>query len=147
MPDETPRLPISQRAGTVLTEGAKVIIFGPAPSGDLIRHGILDTALRIYQTGSEKGRFTYPSMSLVTLPVQVWDQIKDRTDALEFIDHSRNIVYTIPTWICKLKPVYYSAGIGPRVGWPVMWFEIRDGNHRRIQRATWPQDAREPGRE
>jgi hypothetical protein len=119
--------PSSGRAGTRLTDGAKIAIYGPGANGIACQHGTLDMAKRLYQCGGEAGNFIYRRLQLVSMALVVWERIQMDCNRLEFIDHMQNQCYAIRTYCCRLHPGQrYDAGIGPRIGWPIDWFEISD---------------------
>lgn len=132
---DTPR-----RAGTTLTPGAKRSIYGPGQYGKRLKeHGVLDEALRLYQTGGESGNFIYRRLNMVTLDLSVWRKVDGRCETLEWVDHTRNVCYRLTTWAARYYGGHrYDAGIGERVGWPVTWCQITDASGTVLQEPAYP---------
>ena len=138
VPVITDKPAVRQRAGTPLTPGAKRSIYGPGKYGKTKQHGVLDVAQRIYQAGGEKGNWIYRNLNLASLAMPVWVQIMDQADTLEMIDHRQNTCYSLPMAVARHSGTEYTAGFGPRIGWPLPWFDIRDANGRLLQAGIAP---------
>lgn len=127
-----PRPAIGGRAGTPLRHEHTVEIGGQGRRGRMI-HGLLDESQRLYQSGGELSSFVFWKQQLVTLSLDAWQQVLDRAEWIEMIDHERNECWRIQTRKAIAHGVLYEAGIGQRFGVPVsMWDVIgADGTYRR----------------
>ena len=93
---------------------------------------MLDVAQRIYQAGGEKGNWIYRNLNLVSLAMPVWVQICDQADTIEMIDHRQNTCYSLSMTVARHNGTPYTAGFGPRIGWPLPWFSIFDADGKTI---------------
>ena len=114
---------VIHRAGTALNHRWCHRIEGHGRKGVKL-HGMLDESQRVYQTGGELSRFVYWKLHLVSLDSDAWNQIRGRCDWIEIIDHERNECWRIAAEKFVKNAVRYSAGIGPRVGAPMRFWDI-----------------------
>ena len=94
-------------------------------------HGLYDESQRVYQSGGEMSRFIFWKKRLVTLDKGAWDQIFQRADWIEVIDHEKNECWRIAGKKAVKSAIKYESGIGPRIGIPMeRWDVIRaDGSY------------------
>lgn len=140
------RPPATQRAGTKIDHNNVEPIHGAAKMVGNV-HGLLDHTNRVYQGGGELGKFVFWKKRLVSLALTVWEQIKDRCDWIEMIDHDRNECYRVDIETAKARGEQYNAGIGPRWGIPLEVFKIllADGTEKTTARlAKKPDDGPDP---
>lgn len=123
---------VGDRAGTQLNHRWTSEIKGTGRRGTKV-HGLYDQSQRIYQTGGELKNFIYWKKRLVTLAYDAWQQIYQKADWIEIIDHERNECWRIAMKKAVRAAVKYDAGLGPRIGVPMDdWMVItRDGKVRR----------------
>lgn len=130
--DPKARPPTKARAGTALDHrwvhqikvGSKV-------------HGLYDERHRIYQSGGELSNFVYWKLHLVSFDGRVWEQIKDRTDWIEVLDHQRNECWRIAMTKAVKNMTTYQGGIGIRVGIPMALWDVQraDGSYKQVGEA------------
>ena len=119
------RLPSGDRAGTRLDHAYTEKIFGRAKKSRSL-HGLLDTRQRVYQSGGEARNFIYRRKKLVSMEISVWEQVKDKADLIEFIDHDSNTCFSVPRQQALQYGYSYNAGLGDRWGIPLHLFK-REG--------------------
>lgn len=88
------------------------------------RHGLLDESKRLYQTGGERKNFIYWKRGLVSIALDVWQQVEKKTDWIEIIDHERNECWRIAVAKARKNVVVYEAGAGQRVGIPIKYWDV-----------------------
>lgn len=120
------RPPVEGRAGTPLDHKHTKEVKGRGKRGSLV-HGLYDRSQRVYQTGGEITKFVFWTRGLVTMAKEPWDQIRDRAEWVEIIDHEKNECWRIRTNKARAHLVSYSAGIGPRVGVPIKYWDVING--------------------
>lgn len=111
------RLPIDKRAGTQLDwrAGNCEQVYGPRymQSGMTV-HGTLDHRQRVYQSGGEYKNFYYQAKNAITLPLSVWQAVKDKCEWIEMIDHELNHCYRVRTSIAAQTGFEYETDIKER---------------------------------
>lgn len=115
------------RAGTVLDHHWTHQITGSGKRGKLV-HGLYDESQRVYQTGGEMSHFIFWKRKLVTFNKEAWDQVWQRADWIEVIDHEKNVCWRIATGKATKHAIVYDAGIGQRVGVPMELFDVVRAN-------------------
>lgn len=98
-------------------------------------HGLYDERQRIYQTGGELSNFVFWKKHLVSLAKDAWSQVIDKVDWIEIIDHERNECWRISVQRARRYAVNYDAGLGPRIGIPMVKWDIV------TQRGTFRQEG------
>jgi len=130
LPPGADRTTITYRAGTKLDHKWTHQIEGKGKRGPLV-HGLYDESQRLYQTGGELSHFIYWKHRCVSFAKDAWDQIFQRADWIEVIDHERNVCWRIAMGKAIKAAFTYDAGIGKRIGVPMnLWDVIRaDGSY------------------
>jgi hypothetical protein len=90
----------------------------------VLQHGLYDEKQRVYQTGGELSNFVFWKRKQVTLAYDAWRQIYQRADWIEVIDHERNEAWRISMAKALKYGVKYDAGIGPRIGIPMEFWDV-----------------------
>lgn len=89
-------------------------------------HGLYDESQRLYQSGGEVSNFLYWRRKLVSIDYGAWQQVFQKIDWIEIIDHESNECWRIAMKKAIKHAVKYNAGIGDRVGVPMdLWDVIR----------------------
>jgi hypothetical protein len=105
---------IKDRAGTHLKRSACEPIYGTGKSHRQI--GTLDNDQRVFQCGGEISNFLYKSRMLISLPWDVWEQVRLRCDWLEIVDHEENVCYRVHVSVgpATTTTVSYSSSSGAK---------------------------------
>lgn len=123
-PPGTLRPGIAGRAGTPLDHRWTHEIIGTARRKRL--HGLYDESQRLYQSGGEASNFLYWRRRYVSLDYNAWQQVYQKVDWIEMIDHEANECWRIAMKKAIKHAYKYNAGIGDRVGIPMeLWDVIR----------------------
>lgn len=125
---ERPEVP--WRAGTTLDHKWTKKITGSGRQGSRV-HGLYDERQRVYQTGGEMKNFIYWKLHVVSIAKDAWDQVWQKTDWFEVIDHEKNVCWRISGEKARKNALIYNSGIGDRVGVLMeLWDVIRaDGTY------------------
>lgn len=126
---------IQTRAGTLLDHRWTHRIEGKGRKG-VRQHGLYDERQRIYQTGGELSNFIYWKRHWVTLAEDAWRQVWQKVDWIEIIDHERNECWRIAIQKAARHAVKYDAGLGPRIGIPMEFWDVV------TSRGTYKQEGR-----
>ena len=114
---------VTHRAGTALDHRWTHRVEAKGRKG-VRQHGLYDERQRVYQTGGEISNFVYWKKRLVSFSREAWDQVAEKTDWFEVIDHEKNECWRISGVRARRYAIRYDAGLGPRVGIPMEKFTI-----------------------
>jgi hypothetical protein len=117
---------IKDRAGTHLKRSACEPIYGTGKSHRQI--GTLDNDQRVFQCGGEISNFLYKSRMLISLPWDVWEQVRLRCDWLEIVDHEENVCYRVHVSVAIQFGTSYDNSLGKRFGLTVGRWACYDHN-------------------
>lgn len=116
---------VAWRAGTTLDHKWTHKVVGTGKQGSRV-HGLYDERQRIYQTGGEISNFVYWKSRWITFARDAWDQVWQKTDWFEVIDHEKNVCWRISGQKARKNAKTYTNSIGPRIGIPMeLWDVIR----------------------
>jgi hypothetical protein len=124
----SPRHEIKDRPGTKINHAVGEPVFALKPKGrgqELF--GYLDRSADLFQSGGEAGNFIYWRENLVTLPIEVWNYVKDRAAWIELVDHRGGRCFRIATRVFAENAQTYNAGAGFRIGCPRPLWQVEDG--------------------
>lgn len=88
------------------------------------QHGLWDEKQRVYQTGGELSNFVYWKNHWVTISIEAWNQIFQKVDWIEIIDHERNECWRISMKKALAYGKRYNAGMGDRIGVPMERWDV-----------------------
>lgn len=110
-----PRRAPAERAGTHLSASARQICNRSGTP-----QGSLDVQAGVFQCGGELSNFCYWTKRLLSLDAIVWRAIEAAPiDRVEWVDHVKNVCYTVPMIAARVHGEFYDGGGGPRWGVPL----------------------------
>lgn len=111
----------TERPGTVIDHRFAEKIYGTV-HGKKREIGLMSQPQDLFQCGGEFNSFVYWKERLVSIPLDVWEQIEGKVQRWELIDHDAEVCWVTDMDVAKREGKVYDAGIGRRFGVPLDHF-------------------------